>query len=167
MFCLPVNVIKFLVAGVISLDDEGIPQSDWLLFWLFESLMGAIPYLSKLLAWAMVFGVLYFLDDEHRTDALLSNVVSTFNLDGRDMPYVQIAGHGIVVIFAIAIRFALWLLVGFRSEIWLGNFCERKILGEARTKAIVEYVNTISKREGIFGAIEGFLHAIRRALFPG
>jgi hypothetical protein len=162
LFSLPINAVKFILAGFLKLDDEGVPQGDWLLFKLFGFLLtGVIPYLSQLFAWAIVLATLYFVDTERSTDSVLTFFVWKFNLDDSDTLYLQIFAHAFELISAIAVRFALWLGVGFHVQSWLENFFEKKILGEARTKVVLKYVDTIAEHQGFFPAIRKLLMPTR------
>jgi hypothetical protein len=163
-FSLPFHAVRFVLAGFLNLDDEGVPQGDWLLFRVFGFILTeAIPYLSKVLGWAIVLGALYAVHSNRSIEAVLTYVVSTFNFEDKDMPYLQTVAHGLVIVGAIAIRFALWTSVGFRMESWLERLFQTRMLGETRTKAVLDYANAIAEREGVFPAIRQLFSASRRA----
>ena len=164
VFSVPVHAVRFLLAGFLDLSDEGVPQGDWILFRVFGYILTeAIPYLSKVLGWLIVLAALYTLRSDRITEMVLTYVASTFNLADKDMPYLQTVAHGLVIVGAIAVRFALWALVGFRMESWLEEFFQTRVLGETRTKAVLDYANSIAEREGVFPAIRQLLSARPRA----
>ena len=163
-FSLPFNAVRFVLAGFLKLDDEGVPQGDWILFRVFGFILTeVIPYLSKVLGWAIVLAALYTVDSDRSTETVLTYVASTFNLEEKDLPYLQTVAHGLVIVGAIAIRFALWASVGFRTESWLERLIETKVLGETKTKAVLEYANAIAEREGVFPAIKQLFSARHHA----
>lgn len=171
LFSLPLYVAKFIVAGFINLDDEGIPEGDWKLFRLFVFLRGAASYLLQVLAWAVVLGILYAVDTEQNTRiALVYGFTSFFSFQdsllltqdlpaldqaieiyqelGGSLATLQIATHALVVFAAIGIRFALWLLVGLRFALWLDDFFTNRVLGKERSEAVIAYCEKIADREG-------------------
>jgi hypothetical protein len=79
------------------------------------------------------------------------------------MPYLQAVAHGLVIVGAIGIRFALWASVGFRMESSLERLFETRVLGETRTKAVLDYASTIAEREGVFPAMRQLFSARHRA----
>ena len=161
---LPFHAARFVLAGFLKLDDEGVSQGDWILFRVFGFILTeAIPYLSKVLGWAIVLAALYAVGSDRITETVLTYVASTFNLEDKDMPYLQTVAHGLVIVGAIAIRFALWASVGFRMESWLERLFETRVLGETRTKAVLDYANVIAEREGVIPAIRNLLSARHRA----
>ena len=114
------------------------------------------------MGWAIVLAALYVVDSDRITETVLTYVASTFNLEDKDMPYLQTVAHGLVIVGAIAIRFALWASVGFRVESWLERLFETRVLGETRTKAVLDYANAIAEREGVIPAIRNLLSARHR-----
>lgn len=162
VFSIPVHAVRFVLAGFLKLSDEGVPQGDWILFRVFGYILTeAIPYLSRVFGWAIVLTALYAVDSDRITETVLTYVASTFNLVDKDMPYLQTIAHSLVIVGAIAIRFALWVVVGFRMESWLEVFFQTRVLGEARTKAVLDYANSIAEREGVFPAIRQLLLSTR------
>lgn len=154
VFCLPINIVKLILAGFLELDTEGVPQSDWLLFKLIAFLtLSAIPYLSKLFAWVIVLTILHLLNKGQLT--------SGFSIDqlpawmwwflaflNFNIFYLSITAHLLVLVSAIAIRFTIFYVVGFRLQNWLGmHFTE--VLGEERVNAFNDYTNTIARQEGV------------------
>lgn len=163
-FSLPFYAVRFVLAGFLKLDDEGVPQGDWILFRIFGFILTeAIPYLSKVLGWAILLAALYAVDSDSSSETVLTYVASTFNLEDKDMPYLQTVAHGLVIVGAIAIRFSLWASVGFRMKSWLERFFETRVLGDTRTKAILDYANAIAEREGVLPAIRQLLSARHHA----
>ncbi len=161
---LPIHVVRFVLAGFLKLDDEGVPQGDWILFRVIGFILTeAIPYLSKVLGWAIVLAALYVVDSDRITETILIYVASMFNLEDRSMQYLQVIAHGLVIVAAIAVRFALWISVGFRMEDLLERFFQTRVLGEARTKAVLDYANGIAEREGVFPTIRQLLSVRHRA----
>lgn len=155
LFCLPINFVKFVVYGFLDLDDEGLPQSDWLLFELFGFLtLSAFPYVSRLLAWCAVLSLVYLFDNDSSTAA----VVQFFHAQSGDIyagsyPYFQIAAHIAIVLAAIIVRFGIWVIAGVRLEMWLGKYFQEKVFGERRLKALTEYADKIAERQGFLAAI--------------
>jgi hypothetical protein len=155
LFCLPFNLVNLVVSGFMELDDEGVPQSDWLLFKLFGFLtLRALPFLSKVFAWLAVLSLVYVVDNE--SNAL--TVVQFFNAEAFDLyaggyPSFQIAAHVTIVLAAIVVRFAIWATAGVHLEMWLGEHFEKKVFGPQRLKVLTDYTDGIAKRDGFLPAI--------------
>lgn len=163
-FTLPVYVVRFLLAGFLKLDEEAIPQGDWILFNVFAFLVeGATPYLSKVLGWALALAAFYAVDSEQTTKTLLQYFAWKFYLDPMDMPYLQAVAHGLVMFIAIAARVAIFVLLGSRIQIWLEMFLRTRVLGETRYKAALDYTMAIGERAWGISAIRQLLSGRHRA----
>jgi hypothetical protein len=163
-FSLPVYVVRFVLVGFLKLDEEAIPQEDWILFNVFAFLVeGATPYLSKVLGWALALGAFYAIDSEQISKALLQYFVWKFHLGPTDIPYLQAAAHGLVMCIAIAVRVAVFVLLGARIQIWLEMLLRTRVLGETRYKAVLDYTMAIGERAWGISAVRQLLSARHRA----
>ena len=162
IFCLPVNAVRFVAAGFLKMDNESVPQGDWLVFRMFAFLiMSAVPYLSKLSAWTITLTVFSFIDYGHAPDGFPNEqtpywlfwLIGWFN---ENLFYLSVAAHGLAIISAITIRLAIFALFGFHVQGWLGNRYIQ-VLGEARAKAVDDYTTTIAEQEGIISLLSSIL----------
>lgn len=163
-FSLPIYVVRYILSGFLKLDEEGIPQGDWILFNVLVFLVeGATPYLSKALGWSLTLAAFYAIDSERVTETLLQHLAMKINLESTAMAYLQAAAHGLVMLIAIVLRAAIFLMLGSRIQIWLEMYLKSKVLGETRFEAVLNYAMSIGERDGVFPAIKTWFSARHRA----
>lgn len=162
VFRLPVNAARLVAAGFMKMENEGVPEGDWLLFRMFAFLViSAVPYLSKLSAWAITLTVFSFIDYGQATDSFSNEQTSYWLLwsigwFNGNLFYLSVAAHGLVIISAISIRFAIFSLLGLHVQGWLESRYIQ-VLGEARAKAVDDYTKTIAEQEGIIPLLSSIL----------
>ena len=168
LFQLPIVVVKFLLAGFVKLDDEGIPEGDWLTFRFFAwVLCDIVPYLSRLFAWLGLLAVLYFFDpirffyDNDQKIEILRSLIGSSQIesDNAHLISVRIAMHTLVMLAAVAIRFYIWVYINWELG-WPDKIKIRvrnQLLGEERYGAVIQYAHTIAERNGIFPLIKRLL----------
>ncbi|HTO65719.1 MAG TPA: hypothetical protein VMM15_31215 [Bradyrhizobium sp.] len=125
-----------------------------------------------------MLGVLYFIDTQDNTLALFGLNKAVFAdtevnvarhwwwengaLFGFSTPTVQIAGHTIIVLSPVTLRFFLWIVAGVWYAMWLDDFFTHRVLGEERAKALIEYVNKVVEADGFLPATRRFFGAFSK-----
>jgi hypothetical protein len=160
----PINISKYLIRGFVEIDQEGVPERDWLLFRLYAVLVGIGQYALRVLPWGVAIGILRLADTEGRSLAVVKWLIAYVpwvpwqENGGPPIHAVQITALGFFLAFVLALRLPCWF-AGKVYVMLLDQFFANKVIGEERTKVVLDYVQQMAVTRGLLPALLRFFNA--------